>query len=148
MAGGVEVRVQGAQNLGALAKQLKDAGEKELRKELLRAIRTSTSPAKEAIRTSARELLPRKGGLNEVIASSKIVTQTRTAGKQVGVRVVGSAKRMDIGKVRHPVFGRKTAWVEEQVTPGFFTAPLEGLSPEVRKQLIAAIDGIAAKFKA
>jgi hypothetical protein len=54
----VDVRITGAEQLGGLAKRLKDAGPdgKKLRKELLKAIRTGAKPALAATRKTVKTI--------------------------------------------------------------------------------------------
>lgn len=53
----VDVRITGAEDLGKLAKRLKDAGDgKKLRKELLKAIRTAAKPALADTRKAVRAI--------------------------------------------------------------------------------------------
>jgi hypothetical protein len=147
------MRITGANQLAALAKDLKAAGDKDLRKELLKGLRNAAKPlAKEAAPKAAREGLPKRGGLNEYVAASKFAVRTRTTGQGAGVRIVGAKKGHDIkatdeGEFRHPVFGGKT-WVVQHIKPGWWT---DGMSDPVvlepmRKELIAVMDEVARKI--
>jgi hypothetical protein len=112
----VEVRITGAEQLRALGKDLRAMGEegKGFRKELLASMRVVGKPLVEATRASARAVLPKKGGLNEFIATSNIAARNSLAGNRVGTRIVakkpGGKKGHDLeafdnGFFRHPVFG-------------------------------------------
>jgi len=130
-----------------LSAELRAAGEegKVFRRELLAGIRAAAAPAPQAVKASARSLLPKSGGLNEYVASSRIGVRTRLTGKAVGVRIAGSKgvhnlRRLDRGFVRHPVFGRWVAGVDDQEIPeGWFTKPLEKSEPKVRIAVLGVI---------
>lgn len=147
-----EIRITGAESLRALGKDLKAMGEegKGFRKELLKSMRVGAKPLVEATRASARANLPKKGGLNEFIATSKIATRNSLAGNKVGTRIVakkaGGSKgfhdleAMDAGSFRHPVHGNRKVWVQQSVTPGWFTKPLNEAMPKVRASLMEAME--------
>lgn len=145
-----DFRVTGAEQFRALGKDLKAMGEdgKELRRELLKTLRMTGKPLIEKVRASARANLPKSGGLNEFIASSKFTTRNDLAGKKVGTRITvtkpGGSKgwhdveAFDNGTFRHPTFGRKT-WVRQTISGGFFTKPMTESAPEFQRALLAAM---------
>ena len=147
-----DISVRGANQLADLAKDLKAAGYKELRRELYRGISRAMKPLAEEARKSARENLPRRGGLNEVVASSRFTARSRMAGRNPGVRLVGAKKGHDLsaidrGRLRHPVFGNDW-WVTQIIEPGWFT---DGLSDSVvvapvRKEILRAMDDVARRL--
>lgn len=134
----LDVRVEGAENLERLAARLKEAGRKDLRKELLASIRKATKPVVQDVRASALDTLPSRGGLAALIAASRLGTQTRLSGKRVGVKLKASnahdIKGMDQGRLRHPLFGRKH-WYLQSVPAGWFSQPIEESAPEIRSEI-------------
>jgi hypothetical protein len=98
VAEGIEVRVTGANQLRDLARDLKAAGEtgRGLRRDLLAAMRAAEKPLIDAARESARDTLPKSGGLNEWTANSYIKAQNRLTGKGVGVRIVAKKGKHDL----------------------------------------------------
>jgi hypothetical protein len=151
-----DFEVQGAEQLEALAKRLKAAGAGDLRKELLRGIRETNKPTIEDIRKSALDTLPRRGGLADRIARSKISTRTRTAGRQAGVEIKGvgiagaSGKKHDIarlnkGLLRHPLFGNRDRWYGQGVRAGWFNNPIEKRKPEIQRGLQRVMEDVARK---
>lgn len=139
----------GAAQLAALAAALKAAGNKGLQRELSKGINSALKPLKAAVAQSALAKLPSSGGLAARAAGIPV----RTRRNANGVRVVASGrggmknvKALDAGSVRHPVFGRN-AWVSQSVTPGFWTEPTEALAPEVRAELMKAIDAVAKQIE-
>ena len=146
MAGPIEVT--GAAQLANLSKALKAAGRGDLRRELLRGIRQATAPAKTTIPQSAREKLPRRGGLNNFVADGlKVTSRASLSGAEARVRIVATdpprhdIAALDRGLVRHPTFGHKP-WKAQRVEPGFFTDPCVALAPGARQQVAAARDRV------
>lgn len=141
--------IKGAEDLAKLAKRLKAAGQKDLRKELLRGIREGNKSTIAAIRSNA-QILPRRGGLAQLVAQSRIATRTRATGNSAGIRIVAeNAHRLgglNAGRVRHPVFNRGK-WVTQQVRPGWFTDPIENNAPAIRSGVERVMRDIANKIE-
>lgn len=126
-----------------VSKRLKAAGG-ELRKEVLKEIRTAAKPLIEETRDAARSSLPSSGGLAESIARTPQRVQTRTGAKTAGVRIVaggkgGAARTTDQGFVRHPVYGRGP-FVRQNVPGGWFADTLNDKAPEVRKDIADVLE--------
>lgn len=154
----IDVKVNGAEELARLARDLKAAGDKDLRKELFRSIQRSAGPAKEAARRSASENLPNENGLADEVAASRFSVRTRT-GRDPSVRITGTGRAnekgkehdlnaLDRGRIRHPLYGNRGHWYTQQVKPGWFSGAMEGQAPAVREELLKAIDEIKAKLGA
>jgi hypothetical protein len=153
-----EVVVKGAEQLARLSRQLKEAGDKGLQRELTKAISQAVKPLKSELPASARSHLPRRGGLAERVAASKVGFSRRTKGNTVGLRVQAKnayhLAQMDKGHVRHPVFKRKeernrsAVRVTQKVDPGWFTDPTEAAAPRIRREVQQAMDTVAKKIKA
>jgi hypothetical protein len=143
--------VTGAEDLGVLAKRLKEVGDKELKKELLRGIRAGTKGTHAKIRASARMNLPKRGGLAEIIAKSKISTKTRMSGRWTGINIKATSKHdvasMNRGSLRHPIFGRSGKWDEQPVPVGWFTHPIEADADTIRAEIQKVMADVAAKLE-
>lgn len=147
-----DIRLVGAEDLERLGKQLKELGDKELRRELFRGFARATKPLKEAASDRAVRELPKRGGLNRWVAASKLATRTRVSGKNVGVRIVGTKKGSDVeaidrGRLRHPVFGNRKVWVTQEVKPGWFTVAIQAGAPGVQRELVEVMDDVARKVE-
>lgn len=143
----VDLTIQGADKLEHLAYKLKETGNKEMRRELFRAVNRATKPMRDAARHAARENLPRRGGLNEWVAASKFSTSTRT-GRDVRVAVKGNKsghdlRALDRGRLRHPLFGNRSAWFTQEIRAGWFTEAMQRESPRVGRVLLTVFDVIA-----
>ncbi len=139
-----------APDLKRLARDLKEVGAKDLRKELYSGLNRSTKPMRGEIKEKAKAILPSGGGLNERVAAANI----RVNGSGGKVRIIArpskrggqfDPKATDSGEVEHPTYGHKPT-VKQAVTPGWFTEPVvEGL-PKVENELLAGIEVCAAKL--
>jgi hypothetical protein len=152
-----EVDIKGAEQLASLSRQLKAAGDKALARELTKAISKAVAPLKSELPASARSHLPKRGGLAERVAASKVGFSRRTSGQAVGLRVQAKnayhLAQMDAGFVRHPVFkrkgeeGRRVVWQTQRITPGWFSKPTEAAGPRIRAEVQAAMDVVAKQIE-
>jgi ribosome-associated translation inhibitor RaiA len=148
----MELRVEGADKFGKLAKALRQAGAKDLQKELYSAINRATKPMRAEARKSAEQNLPQAGGLNKRVARARMSTRRR-AGRDPGVKIVAKGMDqlglMDRGRVRHPVYGNRARWVNQPIPDAkdWFTKPMEEGAEEVRTEILAAVDEIAKKIE-
>jgi hypothetical protein len=143
--------IKGAEDLLALSKRLKAAGQTELRKELHKDMREAAKPLIPKVRKAAREQLPSAGGLNERIAKKPYRSQVRTGARTAGVRITGSKvdPRINQGRVWHPVFGRegkaknggRNSVVQNVPSAdGYFDDTLRDQGPAVREELRQVLD--------
>jgi hypothetical protein len=147
----LDVSVRGADQLIRLSRTLKTVGDKDLRREVRRALVDTTKPVRAAIRLHELATMPKRGGLNRVMARSRITTQVRGTGNHPGIRLATKSHdpRIDrSGRLWHPTFGYRDRGVVQQVTPGHFTIPATRAAPEGRIQLIAAMNRIERKLEA
>ena len=145
----MEVRIEGAEKLAAVARQLRQTGDKELRKQMYRGLRSAAKPMIADTREHARRTLPKEGGLNERVARSKFRVSVRAAGRDPAVRITatGLDKRLDTqGRIRHPVYGNRDVWVEQKVPAHWFEIPMRAGSGKVRHELVQVVDDIAKKL--
>lgn len=140
--------VRGAEQLEALGRRLKGAAGAPLRRELLRGIRESNKPTIAKIRERARTDLPRSGGLAEQVARDRISTRTRLTGSSAGVRIFRSRGRgLNEGRLRHPVFGNRKTWVQQQVPSHWFDEPVRDDLPNIRRSVEKAMRDVARKIE-
>lgn len=148
---GIDASVRGANELEALGRRLKEAGDKGLRRELLAGIRKTNKPTISAIRANARAELPHGGGLAEIVGSSRIGTRTKLSGKNVGVQIKGvgtvGLTSLNRGRLRHPVYGNRGTWVTQQIPAGWFTDPIEKDVPRIRAGIEDAMKTVARKIE-
>ncbi|MGH3978085.1 MAG: hypothetical protein ACRDRZ_03625 [Pseudonocardiaceae bacterium] len=147
----MEIRVQGADQFAALARRLKQAGDKELRRELYRGINRAAKPVRADIKRSALATLPTRGGLAALVAGSRIRVQRRTGGASVGIRMVGTSAHdiaaMNRGVVRHPLHGNRGFWFAQAVPPGWWDRPTLATAPAARDEIVSVIEHVKRKIE-
>jgi hypothetical protein len=147
----VTVQTRGAEKLARVGAAVKAAGDKDLRRELLRAAQRCGRPMKDAARKGALERLPKSGGLAERVATSKFSVRTRTTGRGAGVRIVGTSgydlDGIDQGVVRHPTYGHKP-WKDQPVRPGWFTDAETDAAPKFRDEFDQAVNDVGRHLEA
>lgn len=150
-----EVYFKKGQGFDTLAAKFRAAGNegKGLRKGLYKEILRTTKPLKQDAKRNAKAILPKRGGLGNLVARSSFVTKTRIIGAGAGVKIIakgkGHAKNVrgiDAGRVNHPVWGNKRRRVTQSVAPGWFTkAMLKGAS-HIRDGVQRAVDEVLRKL--
>lgn len=151
----VDIKITGGMEMQALGRKIRAAGEggNLIRKELLKEIRAEGPAIRTKVRASARESMPKRGGLNDWLAGVRVSMATSTTGNRVGVRVKGAKGKHDIkainrGRLRHPVYGHRDRWKTQSIEPGFFDKPIAAMAPELRASVRAAMDAAARKLEA
>lgn len=146
-----DFEVRGAEKFERVAKALRQAGDKELRKELYAGINRATKPLRANARKSAEKNLPKAGGLNKRVARARMSTR-RVTGKNPGVKIVAKGMDqlglMDRGMVRHPVYGNRKKWVNQPIpdAEGWFTQPMEDGKPQAQREIVHSLDDVAKKL--
>lgn len=143
------VEIRGAEQFDRLARRLREAGDKDLRRELYAALNRSTKPVRGQVKANARAILPQRGGAARLVARSSVTTRGK-AGKHPSVRIVAkngiNLYAVNRGILRHPLFGRRKHWYTTPVQPGWFTDPIERAKPHIQRELIEAMHDIAVKI--
>lgn len=139
----MDVVITGGDELYAVAKRLRGA-DKVIRKEMLQGIRDGAKPVTAAVKANAQSILPHRGGLAALISKSSVRVQTNTSAGKAGVRIVAKNPKniygMDQGRLRHPVFGDRTTWVEQSIPAGWFTKPIKASADTFRGHIVKAIE--------
>lgn len=150
----VDITVTGAEKLVRLGAAIKRAGDKDMQRELTKAVRKSNRPMLRAARQGALQILPYRGGLAERVASSRFTTQVSTSASGAGVRVTGVSRQRDQldrmdeqGIVRHLTYGHRP-WKDQKITPGWFTKPLTLESQKTGRDIGQAVDTVARDLEA
>lgn len=146
--------VQGAgpDELVALGRALKASGDRELRKEALRSLRSHAKPVGAEAKKRAVDVLPRRGGLGAYVARTRVALRNKMSGHSAGIRLVGGLKKggglvdlpaIDDGRLRHPVFAREHPergrkgwrWVQQRVPRGWWSKTMRRHAPKLRRAL-------------
>lgn len=129
---------------------MKDTGDREMRKKMLRALREAGKPAAREVADEALRRLPSRGGLAKLIAGSKVAVRTKASSSSATVRLEHrlsghDVKAIDQGKVRHPTYGHNP-WVLQPVKSGYFSDAVEEAAPDAQRRLVEVLDDIAAEI--
>lgn len=148
------IRTEGADDLQRLADALKAAGDKDLQKQVSKAMRDEARPLGQKVLVRGSEDLPQRGGLAERVRDmGRVGVSSSLRGRAASVQVIlrnkgADLKSMDGGIVRHRVFGSER-WVAQQIRAGAFTRAFEAESGEVREAALKgaqkALDDAARK---
>lgn len=145
-----DFEIRGTHDLATMARRLKAAGRGDLRKELLAGIRESGKKAVPDIRRVAADTLPKRGGLADKVASQPYSVRTSLALSGAKVSIVGRGMKelsdIDEGRLRHPVFGDRSRWSQQSVTPGFFSQTIARRAPAIRDDIEKSMGHIAAEI--
>lgn len=154
MPSGDMLEVKGLEKLARVSALLKQAP-KEMQRELYRELNSVTKPLREAMREEIPNALPRRGGLAAYAQQrASFTASARRGGQWVGVsiRVRGrkgmDARMLESGRLRHPVFGNRSTWVEQTagVREKALTRVFESKRGHILSELDGALDRIAAKI--
>lgn len=150
-----ELRIEGADKFGKLARQLRLLGDKELRSELYRGINRSVKPLTEDVKKATPRYLPRRYAFE--LSKSLKVRARRRAGRNPAVYLVAKAnnprgKERDLaslnrGRLRHPLFGNRRYWYDQDVSPNWWDDPLLEGADEVRREIVNILDEIGEKLQ-
>lgn len=159
MPGDFDITVSsGVDQIEKLGKDLRAAGAKDLKKELMRSGRALKVPFAAAVKAHATKELPKKGGLNLWVANRiKITSSVRLSGEKIGVRFKTSHRSkeglsdlpaLNAGKARHPLYGDTDHWYFTVVPAGFVGHALDEMGDTMRAQFLQAVDEVARKLAA
>lgn len=151
----MDVRFEATPDLNLVLRALRETGDKELRRELYAGLNRATKEVRGDMRASIPASLPSRGGLAALVHARASLTTSATTGRDPGVRIRARSrdydlKRMNAGRLRHPVFGNRGVWVQqtEGVNPGFLDDPFKKAAPGVRREVEKVLNDIAAKIAA
>ena len=151
----MDVEIRGADDVDALARRIRThADAKALRKELYAGLNRVTKGVREDMKASIGPSLPSRGGLAALVMAKVSLTTSAAAGSNAGVRIRArhrsyDLKRLNEGRLRHPVFGNREVWVEQTagVDPGFLDEAFEKNKPEVTRGIQRVMSEIARKVE-
>lgn len=144
--------VRGTQAFRDLGTAFKRAGDGQIKKDLLREIRSTAKPITVDVKASLAAGLPQRGGLAQRLSKgAKVRVRNRlsgdTAGVQLQVVVKGhDMKQVEAGQLRHPVYGR-APWVTQRVKPGLVAAAVERNKALVRDAVVDAVEAAVTRIE-
>lgn len=145
------IRVEGGEDFSRVARELKDAGRQDLRKEMFRALQSSTKPARQQVLDDIPDFMP--GDYAATLAGDLRLSATAKGGKDPSIRMRAKGKRKnrfvamyERGNLRHPLYGNRGRWFNQSIEPGWFSAPLRAQAPQINEQLTEAMQRVAQQI--
>lgn len=150
-----QLEVNGARELHALARRLREQGAVGLTRELRQKLHGADKPLEAAIRFGVTEYVPNRYG-RILRKALRLRTSVKSLPKQISVRMVltakGKARLRQIGPLnnpgtlRHPIFAdgprRLWRWTAQRVRAGFFSDPVEMMRHDLRKRVADAMHAV------
>jgi hypothetical protein len=166
------IRVTGTGQLLELQRRLRAAGHENLRASMQRRVRRAAEPLKDDLQSKIRGLTissqgrgaGRRGGpspttrpLRASIAEA-IRISVRTTGDP-GAKVwldrsrlpadipAGVVNRLNEGRLRHPVFGNKRRWAQQNATPGWWDNTVRAHRPRMEREVARVADDVRRRLE-
>ena len=148
----VEVTVK-SEDVDNLVRALRaHADSKVLRRELTKGLNSVSKPIRERMIDRIPDALPNSGGLAARMQSMVRSNASAKSGRYAGVSIRFRSTGYDIrtltgGRLRHPVFGNRSAWVEQSagVHPEAFEGEFEHNKPEIQRAVLDVLEQVARK---
>lgn len=166
------VRITGTGQLLQLSAQLRRAGGENIRASYQRRVRRAAEPLRADLQDAIRSLdirsegrkAGKRGGpspttrpLRASIAQA-IRISVRTTGNP-GARVwldkallppdipVGLVNRLNEGRLRHPVFGNRRRWTQQNTTPLWWDKTVRAHTPRMTREMERVVDDVRRRLE-
>lgn len=136
------IRLDDHGQIARVQRELRRFGDKDTRRKYYAGLNRATKPMRAAAKGNAQRRLPKRGGLNQHVAKTRLVTRSNRSGVYVTSVGRGQGRLIDQGRVRHPVFGNREVWRTTDVPRGWFTTPMQAGKPAARKELVAVFNDL------
>lgn len=151
----LDIDLRGADDVDALVRRIRThADAKALRKELYAGLNRVTKGVREDMKANIGPSLPSRGGLAALVMAKVSLTTSATSGGNPGVRIRArhktyDLKRLNEGRLRHPVWGNRGVWVEQTagVDAGFLDEAFDKNKPEITRGIQRVLADIARKVE-
>lgn len=149
------IRLEGTDDLQKIADALKETGDKALMNRVRKGLRDAGKPIGLRVLNRGADEMPHRKGLSDHIkdvgkVSVNSALKGRVANISVALRTRGAdLKKINMGNLRHPVFGNREVWVGQPVPSGAWSRAFEAERTEataaVLKAAQEALDDVARK---
>lgn len=166
------VRILNTGQLLDLQRRLRAAGNENLRRSMQRRVRRAAEPLRDDLQQAMRTLpiagqgrtvrggpSPTTRPLRATIAAA-IRISVRTTGGGAGAKVwidrsalppdlrnSGVPQQLDTGRLRHPVFGNKSRWVNQHAPAGWWSATVRKHQPRMRAQVERVLNDVKSRLE-
>lgn len=134
-----------AAELGAAAVRLRRAGD-GLERDLSRAMKDAADGVPDAVRAGLAAHLP-DSYAGDLARGLALRVGARLGGTEPKVTVTATSnrelRRLDAGRLTHPLYGNRKHWYTQAVVPGWFTGPCEDAAPAVRAAIERALENVS-----
>lgn len=168
----MQVSITGTGQLLDLQRKLRAAGHENIRSSMTRRIRRAAEPLKSDLQDSIRSLditsqgrkAGKRGGPSpttrpfRAAIAEAIRISVRTTGNP-GARVWvdrgrlppditnGVLVRLNEGRLRHPVFGNKRRWVQQNATPLWWDRTVRAHQPRITREVERVVDDVRRRLE-
>ncbi|MFF9285392.1 hypothetical protein [Streptomyces griseosporeus] len=167
-----DIRVIGTGQLLELSARLRRAGHENIRQSFQRRIRRAAEPLRDDLQDTIRTLVIRSEGrktgkrggpsptsrpLRASIARAVRIS-VRTTGAP-GARVwldrsllpdditPGVVNRLNEGRLRHPVFGNRRRWTQQNTTPLWWDKTIRAHEPRITREVERVVDDVRRRLE-
>lgn len=127
--------------------RLDRVGRRELARELRRELVKQSKPARQRVKRYEQDALP--SGMDR--SYSKVPSQLVSVSK-AGVKVLwkhqrgkSDLKALNRGRLRHPLFGNRKHWYEQQIPSGMWDKAIDKVAPTVIGDTADALEAFVEK---
>lgn len=152
----LEARIEGAAEFKRVVAKMRAEGNKDLSRTMQTALTEATKPVQLAIKREAEAAMPSRGGYRAVLSKSlRWRTSKRASGQSAsfilrtyaeGKRERRDIRRLELGELRHPLFGRRARWYVTSVRPGFHERGTDQAMGEAQDALSQVVEQYARKL--
>jgi len=146
---------EGAAAFRAAAQALREAGDKDLRREVSASLREVTKPfGARIIRHGAVEM-PHRGGLSARLAKARMTQTNAMNGRSPGIGMRFKVREgydlaaLDKGNLKHPVFarpGRPRVWATQRVPRDAYTREFLAGRDQVAGELVHTLESVTERI--
>ncbi|MEU2315666.1 hypothetical protein [Streptomyces albidoflavus] len=167
----MRVQILGTGQLLELQRRLRAAGNENIRASMQRRVRRAAEPLRDALQDSIRQTdltsagrgSGRRGGpspttrpLRATIAGA-IRISVRNTGAGAGARVWvdkdalprdlrGMPAAINTGRVRHPVFGNRRRWAQQNASPLWWDRTVRAHTPRMTREVERVVDDVRRRL--
>lgn len=142
------LEITGGGQFHVVAMKMRNAAHGDLEREILQALERASVPLRKDAKASALEHLPKRGGLNVLVADSIMTVRRRAGGITVVAKGMTQLAKTNNGEIRHPVYGNRNAWTTQNIplAKDWFFKPFHDGKGKITRELRLAMDEVARKI--
>lgn len=113
------------------------ASDRVIARGVRKRLRDISNPLAAKVMEEGSAALPQSGGLAEHVRASAYRRNSMTSSGiriRLGSRAAGLGK-IDLGSIRHPVYGNRKNWVSQGIDEGVFSEEFQALASDVRNEM-------------